>query len=622
MKKKVWKLSSMLLVCVLLFTVFNFAGKASGQEITIDGILAKDFLEVVNPQEPSSYESVKFLVENNPSYRTGWSGFYSVCNSSLAYNSDGTPKLDDFGKPISPWVEQNRRNTDDSGRDKIYNVADYRDQIVTKYGVEVYEKALASGKSLGYQSGTKKEIHSKNHHPLPCKGNGNEAESDKGFFYNNFDFYLTLTFTAAAEEVVKEGLRIEPSLRTVEVGQSTTYKLIHQDAAKKDTDVTQSATWSIGSGSIGKALGTKGSFEGLAVGSTSVKATYNGLSASATLNVIEAKAKPEVTIYGPTTVKAGDEFSLFASANVDGGTIDQYIWDHNGSSGGNPDKQNLNRLYYMTEGEKYVSVSVEDNFNQWAHDDHLIEVTPPTPVAAMNVGGTQKENRKVILRSSSSSPTYFPITESYFTIEPMDGQAIQSIKSVVGRVEGGKYVISNLDVNASIDLLFKEKGQYKFYHYVKNSYGLSDDTETIVTIAPDLPPVANFNMETKVYRDAEDDNNASITLSVPPGYDESKDNDLIKQRIWKYRYDSDNDGNYEEESWVILDQANKTSVVFKSKDVGRYEFSLEIVEDFGQPTILEFIVPSDYKRGNSDQKPLEEKILLIDNRAPTVSWGP
>lgn len=197
MKKNTGKIGLLLLIGILLIS-FIFTGKdhpaeASG-EILIEGILAHDFIGR-SVQEPDSYNSVKFLIDNDPDYRTGWSGFTSYCDNSVAYNPDGSAKLDRDGKPISPWVENGRANTDDSGRDKIYKVSDYRDQIVAKYGVDKYEKALASGKHLVYQSDSKKTIYSKDHHPLPCKGNGNSDDSDKGFYYNNLDFYLTLTFT-------------------------------------------------------------------------------------------------------------------------------------------------------------------------------------------------------------------------------------------------------------------------------------------------------------------------------------------------------------------------------------------------------------------------------------------
>lgn len=587
---KKYKFKILILIGFLLLTfIFSNSLFTKAETITISGIKANDFFR----HEPNSYEEVEATLMGRPAERTGYSGkLYSCIN----------------GK----WVQRGTDiNTDDSGRDKRYNVADYRDQIIKLYDEETYKLALASGESLVFDpSKGKKEIYSSGNSgtKLPCK------DGDNGYFYNNLDFWLTLTFTKPDIQPPpsKESVRIEPSERIVEVGQTESYKLYHYDNNGNKTDVTDAATWSISSDKIGKSAG-KGSFEGLSVGSTSVKATYKTFSDSASFKVIEAKAKPEVTIHGPTQVKAGDEVGLFAAAHVEGGTIDRYIWDHPDSSGGNAQDRNLNRLYYMTEGFKYVSVAVEDNFNQWAYDDHIIEVLPPVPVASVRVDGTLKENRKVIIDGSvSSSPTHFPIvwSKSYMEITPKSGQKVSKIK----------YSGSLMGVEQK-DVLFKEPGMYEVKIYVENTAGLSDSTTKTFTITPDLPPVANFNLETKAYREPEDSNNASVTLSVPIGYDESKDNDIIKQRIWKYRYDSNNDGNFEEEPWVILDQSNKTSILFKSKNVGRYEFSLEIVEEFGQPTILEFIVPSDYRRDDTSDKNLSERQLLIDNRAPSVQWG-
>ncbi|QNK89079.1 hypothetical protein H7992_04965 [Sporosarcina sp. resist] len=181
----------------LIFTGENQQANAAVEKITIRGILAHDAVGIGFGAEPDSYNSLKSMIANDPDNRTGWSGFISVCNNSLSVGTDGKPILDpETGKPISPWEEKDRGNTDDSGRDKIYNVSDYQKEIVAKYGPEVYEKALKSGKSLGYETGTKTEIYSKNHHPLPC------TDGQEGFYYNNFDFNLTMTFEVKMEEPV------------------------------------------------------------------------------------------------------------------------------------------------------------------------------------------------------------------------------------------------------------------------------------------------------------------------------------------------------------------------------------------------------------------------------------
>lgn len=195
MKSTGRKVGLVMMVGLMLLTLVSVGVESPVQAaepvkpITIIGIIAKDKVGIdANGnkfgQEPDSYNSVSSMVNSPPSDRTGWSGYYSSCDASRIGQVDPITK-----EPLSPWVEEKRHSTDDSGRDKKYNVSDYRAQIVKDYGQEVYDQAVKSGGTLGYETGSKKEIYSKDYHPVPC------TTGQGGFYYNNFDFTLTMTFT-------------------------------------------------------------------------------------------------------------------------------------------------------------------------------------------------------------------------------------------------------------------------------------------------------------------------------------------------------------------------------------------------------------------------------------------
>lgn len=108
---------------------------------TIKDILAHD-----SNDHPTTLAELKMYLESGGYVpgRTGWSAYKLVCTEK----EDGTGTY---------WDKTLTVTTDDSGRDKHYAVVDYRDEIVSAYGMEIYEAALASGATLQYQDGSKTE---------------------------------------------------------------------------------------------------------------------------------------------------------------------------------------------------------------------------------------------------------------------------------------------------------------------------------------------------------------------------------------------------------------------------------------------------------------------------------
>lgn len=138
-----------------------------------------------------------------------------------------------------------------------------------------------------------------------------------------------------------------------------------------------------------------------------------------------------------------------------------------------------------------------------------------------------------------------------------------------------------------------------------------------MTVYPDLPPIADFYVQSTVLRDPSNSNKAKIEL-IDSSY--SPDGDYINQRIWQYKYDSDNDGSFDDESWVTLDSGNNINPVLYTAQVGKYLFELTVKESFGEETIPEFITSSDTRTDDTSDKPINDKISEVINLQPTVDF--
>lgn len=318
---------------------------------------------------------------------------------------------------------------------------------------------------------------------------------------------------------------------------------------------------------------------------------------------------PTVRIDGPTTVRAGDYICLTSFArDTDGEIVDQY-WDTPSALGNITGKGGC--IIYTNEGDYQVETVVVDDRGDTGSDTHDITVVPPKPSANLLINGSLKENRKVEIVNTSSSPAFYPINweKSYMKITALDKNNGAAIKI--------KGTLNAENISKTVETLYKKKGEYKVELYVVNSAGLSDTTERIINIQPDLNPVANFEAITTTYREPNNNNIATLSLT-DSSY--SDDNDKIAKRTWVYKFDSNNDGSFDDEKQILIDEGNLSVVEIPVNHVGKYLVELSVVEEFGQPTIEEFVSAEDRKRDNTSDKPIVEKIIEVKNIAPNVSF--
>lgn len=358
-----------------------------------------------------------------------------------------------------------------------------------------------------------------------------------------------------------------------------------------------------------------GTISSLTQSLTSSASTYNGPKPSSGPNPTPPPSTgkpPEARISMPDQVVAGEKFIVSGADSFDpDGTIVKYIWQH-------PNVDDA--LYGKSSDTRYgldsidttqtITLTVVDNSGLTATTSRDIKVVAPAPAAKLQVLGTLKENRKITLHNASKNAADdFPMIpgKTKFTISAVSGGTNADIK-----------YSGSLSGTDNADILIKVAGQYKATLYVENTAGYSATKAITFTVQPDQAPVPYISMPNTVYRDPSNGNKASVTiddLSISPDYD------YLAKRVWEYRYDSDNDGNFVEEAWVLMDNGNLDRINFYPAEVGRYEIRITTKEEFGQPTIDEFVTVNDRKSADTATQNVTERIVTVLNRPPLSDWS-
>lgn len=294
------------------------------------------------------------------------------------------------------------------------------------------------------------------------------------------------------------------------------------------------------------------------------------------------------------------------------GTIVSYNWMHFADVDGLGSNPN-GSLTYNNVGTYDVELTVVDDGGASNWVLHSVNINPAIPKASINVSGTLKQNRKVIIASGGYSPSIkYPIITSQNEWSILPDAATLASGVTLSDI---KYSVTSDDVTKYV--LFKKPGTYTISHRVRNSKYISDWVTQSITIAPDLPPVASFNMVSKVYRDPTNNNKATVNI-----YDASysSDDDIIANRTLEYRFDSNNDGNFNDESWQLFDNTNLTQWNVNLNAVGKYQFRLTVTEDYGQPTLPEFIGTNDKLKMDTSSFPVNQTTVEVDNIPPYVNF--
>ncbi|TDA67831.1 MAG: PKD domain-containing protein [Clostridia bacterium] len=334
-----------------------------------------------------------------------------------------------------------------------------------------------------------------------------------------------------------------------------------------------------------------------------------GASDSVTQTIRITNEPPVARISAPNTVFQGDEVEITSNSYDPDGEIAGYAWSVSPAGMVGTLTGEGGSVYFDEPGTYTVRLTVEDRFGRSDTATKTVEVKPAVPTAFFRWSGTPKQNRKLVFDASESyGSARYPVdfSQNRWEFLPPAGVSPEAVK-----------IVSSPDLKTR-QVLFKEPGDYRVRLAVKNSKGTSSEWyEQVLTVYPDQPPVADFYTLRTVTRDPDNNNRAAITLM---DRSHSPDGDVITKRVWQYRYDSDNDGSFTDESWVALDSGNNPTPTLYTGQVGKYEFMLSVEEGFGQETIPEFLTPADKRGADTVTKPLDERSVEVINVPPVVNF--
>ncbi|WP_243113826.1 PKD domain-containing protein [Desulfofundulus salinus] len=318
---------------------------------------------------------------------------------------------------------------------------------------------------------------------------------------------------------------------------------------------------------------------------------------------------PRARIVVPDKIVQGDDVTIRSASRDPDGEIVKLTWSVTPAENvvGELEGEE-STVYFDKEGQYKIALTVEDNWGATDTDEVTVTVEPAIPQAFFTDDGAYKQNRRIVLTEAGQSSARYPIIKEQDEWEILpagNGATSEAIR--VKDVSPDKK-----------EVLFKTPGTYKVRLRVTNTAGhTSEWYERTLDIRPDEPPVADFVVQQAYLRDPAIGKKATVEVR-DTSY--SPDGDIIAHRTWKYRYDSNNDGNFEDEQWVVFSDGNEMSPSFQTDQVGKYQIELEVTEGFGEDTLTEFVSAEDYLKADTSSKPLDEKKTEVINIRPSVGF--
>ncbi len=381
---------------------------------------------------------------------------------------------------------------------------------------------------------------------------------------------------------------------------------------------------------------------------------------------VQTSQPPVAVINLPVQEYAGNDvnFDGYLSHDPDG-YITEYKWGLPGAAEQYTVNSDHGSTWYAAPGSYNVNLTVIDNDNNSGYNTRPVQIIEPYPQAKVLATGKIKENRRITLDGSQSfTPKHYPIdwSKAAWKIEPvktltgaaMTWSDLASDDVGVRLTDGTVTTIGAITNQATLlkgqrlfDFQTRKAGVYKATLYVENTAGTkyNSTAEQLITVAKDLPPIADFTVELN-----------GIRTEVNPGKGQnyiikkyycissSPDGDQIQKRIWSFKYDADNDGDFdgkftdregiygakgsviavpeerlrsaiqsslfdaaawamnfnprEDLTWMamVVDGDNDMTAQRYSFEVGNYAAGLEVTEYIGpEESIMELIKPGDYK---------------------------
>ena len=300
---------------------------------------------------------------------------------------------------------------------------------------------------------------------------------------------------------------------------------------------------------------------------------------------------------------------------------DQNISGSNIVFNGISDEGNL-KLVFKTAETWTISQYVEDmeGLNNTYSNDITPEILDLKPQAVITdevtyrypagVAFNGKENRVVKYYSNNSMVATFlrntgieiNHNRDCWEIVPLDNQDVNKIyfeNTANVTMDDNVVRIKYRDMK-NTKWQFGQPGRYKIRLQVTDSSGnVSNWVEEIINIHEDLVPRITSNINPVYYRNA----NKVATIKFNALL-VSDDYDIVELVDISYRFDSNNNGRFNDESPqsdnLSYKDVNIGGVIYKeitltTTRVGKYEFVIKVKENFGQETLIKYIKESDYR---------------------------
>ena len=267
-------------------------------------------------------------------------------------------------------------------------------------------------------------------------------------------------------------------------------------------------------------------------------------------------------------------------------------------------------LTYDNAGTYPVTLNVETANGLNDTDSKCIKIKP-CPSISVNLGGSQKQNRKQTLDVRVQQHPSYPIKSLNITVTELgSGETISVNRSFSGTqpapvntdhikyrslydTDPDKYCVA-----CTLDFLskFAEDKTFRYTVTASDSRGRSDTKTADFKVVKDVPPIASIDIEPVYYRN-KGSNTAVITVSDGSGKSNYK-------RSWTYVGTNFSDLSY----------GTQKKVSFERSGVGPFTVGLTVTDMWDEETLEEYITPQDHLSASASAS------SLVDNLAPSVSF--
>lgn len=238
---------------------------------------------------------------------------------------------------------------------------------------------------------------------------------------------------------------------------------------------------------------------------------------------------------------------------------------------------------------------------------------PESPILSfepdLKFGGTEeiyRENRKITLDISES-----------FGLDQLDTDSLEwSFEADDPKQQACIKTDMATSTNLTKNLIITEAGTYHVHLRGRDKNDESVVYHDIITVERDIAPVAGFWLNT----DATERNEEGKAVFELEDTSYSLDGDTIGSRIWSVYFDSDNDGDFDDETEQVFNAGNETKVTYEADSVGKYKFRLKVAEYYTD-TIPSLLTENSYLTADSCSNESIKADAEVLNAAPVSYSG-